>query len=728
MHFKRDFYIFTDMKNIALLLTAFTFAISSLFSQMTDEQLESFEATASQKELVQKNTLLLLDGFYQKSLIVADKLLELDPENANYNYRKGYALLNAVGGYKEAIPYLETAIKKSSKLYDVFSAKEENSSVDSYFYLGRCYHLDANIPKARENYELFQNNAPRTSELLPKTELMLKQCDIAKESLESPVNYEMINLGKTINSNAPEYSPIVSLDGQALYFTSRRLREDESNEGIIDPKDNMYLEDVYVSYRENGKEWRNPEVLDFCLPERNEATVAVSTDERSIYVYKDDEGNGDIFYSEFEDSRFKKLQPLETEGINTDAWEPHLTVSPDGRVKYFSSDREGGFGGRDIYRVIKLPNGKWSEPQNLGSTVNTKYDEDSPFISVDNKTLYYSHNGELSMGGFDVFVTVLGEEGDWSYPINLGYPLNAMGDDIYYTTTADGLTGYLSSYRGDGFGEKDIYEIKNDYLGLNNVAVLTGKIKTTTDEQIPEDIAFTITCLNCGDEYDRVIYPRVSDGGFFASLQPCRTYEMVFHHNNGDTEFHRETFDTECDLGYEEVVKNILLDLPTMSVIDEDKEEEEEEEEEYLYSPVVLKHNFDYNNNKLNTDKGALKELLDELISQTEKGRESFEITVNASASKVPTQTFKNNMELAKTRANNTSKMLENFIENNEKLKGKVTVKTNKIGVNGPSYVYGTHNNLDKYVPFQFVEIKVNGDTGEGVEKKTLNSKDEELK
>lgn len=724
MNFKRDFFIFTNMKKIALLSTAFIFAISNLFAQMTDEQLETFVLSASQKELVQKNTLLLLDGFFKKSLIVADKLLENEPENANFNYRKGYALLKAVGGYEEAIPHLEIAIKKSSKIYDVFSPKEDNSSVDSYFYLGRCYHLDGNIPKARENYELFQNKAPNVSELLPEVELMLIQCDIAEEFLKNPRNYEMVNLGETINSSAPEYSPIISLDGQALYYTSRRLREDESNEGIVEPKDNMYLEDVYVSYKMNGKEWQKPELMEFCLPERNEATVAVSTDERFIYVYKDDEGNGDIFYSEFEDSRFKKLQPLETEGLNTDAWEPHLTVSPDGRVKYFSSDREGGFGGRDIYRIVKLPDGKWSQPQNLGPTINTKYDEDSPFISVDNKTLYFSHNGDRSMGGFDVFVAVLDEENEWSDPINLGYPLNSMGDDIYYTTTADGLTGYLSSYRGEGHGEKDIYEIKNDYLGLNNVAVLTGRIRTTTDEPVPEDVAFTLNCLNCGDDYERVIYPRVSDGGFFASLQPCRTYEIVFHYNNGETEFYRETFDTDCDLGYDEVVKDILLDIPTMSVIDEDKQDEEE----YLFAPVVLKHNFDYNNNKLSSDKGALKELLDELISQAEAGRENFEITVNASASKVPTKTFKNNMELANTRANNTTKLLQTFIENNDVLKGKVVVKTNKVGVNGPAYKYGTHKEIDKYVPFQFVEIKVNGDLGETIETKTLNSKDAELK
>jgi hypothetical protein len=321
-------------------------------------------------------------------------------------------------------------------------------------------------------------------------------------------------------------------------------------------------------------------------------------------------------------------------------------------------------------------------------------------------------------------VTVLGDENEWSDPINLGTPLNSMGDDIYYTTTADGLTGYLSSYRSEGHGEKDIYEIKNDYLGLNNVAVLTGKIRTTTDEPIPEDVAFTLKCLNCGDDYERVIYPRLNDGGFFASLQPCRTYEMIFHYNNGETEFHRETFDTDCELGYDEVVKDILLDLPTMSVIDEDKEEEED----YQYAPVVLKHNFDYNNNKLNTEEGALKELLEELLSQAEAGRESFEITINASASKVTTRTFKNNMELANKRASNTKELLNNYIEKNEALKGKIKVKINKVGVNGPAYQYGTHKEIEKYVPFQFVEIKVSGDLGENIETKTLKSKDDELK
>src|SRR5690554_8023216 len=96
---------------------------------------------------------------------------------------------------------------------------------------------------------------------------------------------------------------------------------------------------------------------------------AVSSDERSFYIYKDDAGNGDIFKTEYKDSKFENLSPIDVEGVNTEAWEPHITASPDGKYKYFSSDREGGFGGRDIYRITKLPNGQWSKPIDRKSVV-----------------------------------------------------------------------------------------------------------------------------------------------------------------------------------------------------------------------------------------------------------------------------------------------------------------------------------------------------------------------
>lgn len=622
--------------------------------------------------------------------------------------------------------FFEKAAKSTSKNYDAFSVNEKSSPLDAYYYLGRCFHYAEDINSARKYYQEFIDKSQNKAELVPIAELTLIQCDIAEEFMKYPRNYEIINVGEAINSENPEYAPVVSLDGKSLYFTSRRLREDKSNEDIKDPETNQYNEDIYVSNKLSNGKWGAAEILDFCLPERNDASIAVSTDERTIYVYRDDEGNGDIYYSDFKDGRFRDIEPVAIKGVNTDAWEPHITVSADGLAKYFVSDREGGYGGRDIYRIIKLPNGEWSEPQNLGPKINTPYDEDAPFLAVDNKTLYFASNGEKSMGGFDVFISILDEEGEWSDAINLGYPLNSMGDDIYYTTTADGYRGYLSSFRAGGAGEKDIYQITNDYLGIDNVALLAGKINVADGESIPEDVAISINCLNCGDKFDRTIYPRISDGVFLTNLLPCRKFEVVFHYggDDGRTEFYREIIETNCDNDYQQIDMEIFLDVPTMSVIDPDAPVEEEI---YVHAPISFKHYYGYNNNRLSESHKELKLFVSTLENQISEGRESIEINIESSASKVPTSTYGTNMNLATKRAEGIKEMLTKLIKNNELLSGKVTVSIAKTAVNGPAYA-GDPDNLAKYGPFQYIKLKVQpvgeGDIPEG---KDIRSKDAEL-
>jgi tetratricopeptide (TPR) repeat protein len=714
------------MKNQVLLFVLLLIAPIATYSQFTDAQIEEFTQTASEQELVERNSILLMDGSFYQSIIVANKLLEMDKERPNYNYRKGYAVMRLSGNYEKSKPYFEKAILSTSKNYDAFSSKEQSSPVDSYFYLGRCHHFTEDIEKARKFYAEFIEKAPKKSELVPIAELTLVQCDVAEEFMKYPRNYEILNLGEGINTENPEYAPVVSLDGKSLYFTTRRLREDKSNEDIRDPETNMFNEDIYLSVRNENGTWGRAEILDFCLPERNDASIAVSTDERRIYLYRDDRGNGDIFFSEFQDGRFRNIEPLDIEGVNTDAWEPHITVSMDGLAKYFVSDREGGFGGRDIYRVVKLPNGKWSEPQNLGPKINSPYDEDAPFIAVDNKSLYFASNGKNSMGGFDVFLSILNDEGEWSDPINLGYPFNSMGDDIYYTTTADGFRGYLSSFRPGGNGEKDIYQITNDYLGIDNVAILAGKISVDEGQKIPEDVAISINCLNCGDKFDRTIYPRISDGVFLTNLLPCRKYEVVFHYGDDDnrTEFYREIIETDCDDDYQQIDMDVFLDVPTMSIIDPDAQEEDIV---YAYAPVHFEHFFGYNNKRLNDNHKELNEFIQIIQSQLAEGRESVEIFIESSASKVPTQTFGSNMKLAERRAEVIKEMLNRIISDNPDLKDKVKVSVTKASVNGPSYA-GDPNNIEKYGPFQYIKLNVRGIGENELKEQSIRSKDDVLK
>lgn len=707
------------MKIFYTLLFLLSFCYTNLLSQQfTDEQIDELISNAKEDELVEVNTVLNLEGSFNQAKKVARKLLEFQPESSNYNYRLGYALLNSSIDFNKSKSFLEKAVKNVSKNYDMISKKETGAPIDALYHMGKSYHLNNDIDKAKEFYNKYLEATSKKSDYLEEAKLNLIQCDVAEKFLNQKKDYTVENLGSTVNSKYPEYSPVVSLDGYAIYFTSRRLRSDSSNIDIVEPGTNLHLEDVYVSYKDNDGEWEEPKLMEFCKSDKNEATVAVSTDERRIYVYKDETGNGDIYYSDFEASKFQELQKLKAKGVNTDAWEPHITVTPDGQQRYFSSDREGGFGGRDIYRIVKLPNGEWSEPQNLGPNINTPYDEDAPFLAVDNKTMYFASNGPESMGGYDIFMTVRDENNLWSDPVNLGYPLNTTSDDIYYTTTVDGFTGYLTSFRPDGQGEKDIYEIKNTDLGINNVAVLRGEIETTTGEPIPEDVAFTLRCMDCEEQYDIEFFPRISDGSFISSLIPCHEYKLFVHHDKGEKEIHEETFSTECSDDFEEVYRHIMLDVPTMTVI-------QPKELISSFSPISMKHFFGYNKNKLDPSEGSLKTFLDSLQSQMESGRSDITLTINSSASKVTTRRFKDNQELAQTRAEKLNTLLNVYFKS-KGLGDSINIEIKNVEVSGPEYERD-YTDVEKYIPYQYVSVSLEGINSVSEDMIALESQDENI-
>lgn len=542
-------------------LTLFTVFVTFLSSaQLTEREVQLMVANrnTSEAQLVVESSRMLQENYYYFSEICVDKLLEINPESSNYNYRKAFIALDTRHDYKTALPMLEKAVKNISKNYDMYSVKETGAPVDALYHMARCYHWSNNIDKAEEYYNLFIENSNKKSELVKQATLKLEQCKVARYEIANPKSAIVKNVGEVINTDLPEYSPVVSLDGQSLYFTSRRDWENGLSDRYKDPMLNQFPEDIFVSYMDFDGNWTEPFKLDFCNDSINEATIAVSTDERRIYVYEDVTGMGDVYYSDFKRNEFQTLEELPYEGVNTRFWETHCTVTPDGREMYFVSERPEGFGGRDIYRIVKLPNGTWSEPINLGPGINTPYDEDSPFFAIDNKTMYYGSNGPKSMGGFDIFVTVKDEQNNWSEPINLGYPINSTDDDLFYTTTVDGLKGYLTSWREDGFGEKDIYEIQNDYMGVKNVVVLKGRIRYIDGAQISEDAYVSVRCLNCPDGQNQEVLPRLRDGAFLTSLIACKDYEIIFYEHPND-EVKREKFTTACNAGYEEIYKEAVI-------------------------------------------------------------------------------------------------------------------------------------------------------------------------
>jgi outer membrane protein OmpA-like peptidoglycan-associated protein/tetratricopeptide (TPR) repeat protein len=539
---------------IFLLFIGFIF---QSFSQQTEYEVRRLANKSSEFELVKENSRILQEGYLFFAEIIVDKLLEINPYSANYNYRKGYIILYSRHDWTSAMPYLQLAVTDIDKFFDAYSSNEKSAPTDALYHLARCYHYDKQLDKARKYYSRFIRESDSKSVLIEEAELRLKQCDVAQKCIEIPRSVKVINVGKKINSSNPDYSPVVSFDGSSLYFTSRREWPDNESNEYKDPILNIFPEDIYVSYRDNEtKQWLDPERLSFCDAKLNETTVGIRPDERRIYTYQ----NGDLYYSDFRKNKFREPALLTYNNLKTKYQEKHCTFTPDGLQIYFVSDRPGGLGGSDIYRMVKFPDGTWSPPMNLGPNINTPYDEEAPFMSIDNKTLYFSSNGPNSMGDFDVFVTIRDEDWNWSNPINLGYPINTPGDDLFYTATADGSKGYLASFRGDGFGDRDIYEIQYDSSRLGNLALLKASLQTSDGSIIPEGIVAVVKCVNCDLDYEKTVTPRIRDGVFVSLLIDCRDYEITFKLDSLSKTIYKTTFSTECKNDYQEIPIRVELD------------------------------------------------------------------------------------------------------------------------------------------------------------------------
>lgn len=532
----------------------------STFAQMTDAEVKALAKNGSEDELVLRSSEMIQQNFLYHAGILVDRLLEIKPQSANYNYRKGFIVYTADTDFPTAITHFQKAVVEVKKNYDPYTTKETGAPFDAYYYLAKCYHLDEQLDQSENYYKLFLENTTKKSRLLDLSELGLEQLVVARREMASPKSAIVKNVGNAVNGPEADYAPVVSLDGNSLYFTSRRQWNGVENGKFRDPMLYDLPEDIFVSFADFDGEWTAPLRLEFCVDSLNEATIGVSADERRIFVYEDRSGGGDIYYSDILDNgHFDDMQKLRYNELNSDYWETHCTMTPDGQYLYFASDRPGGYGGRDIYRLTRLPNGEWSKAQNMGPEINTPYDEDSPFIAVNNKTLYYASNGPESMGGFDVFVTFRDADNNWSEPANMGFPINSTGDDIYYTTTVDGLRGYLSSFRKNGYGEKDIYEIQNDYLGNRPISSLLGQFVMLDGSPLPNDLDVKVLCTNCELESDKLFHPRVkNEGRFFAPLKRCKDYTLEFYQGGDLVE--TKNFVTLCNNENEEIEKVHYLD------------------------------------------------------------------------------------------------------------------------------------------------------------------------
>lgn len=487
-------------------------------------QLYSYAQDSFNQKFLEANT-LMEESMFNIALPIWLDLSTQQPDNHNVNYKIGVCYLNSGNEKKKALDYLKKAAENTTANYDPFSSSEKKAPNETQFFLARAYHINYNLDLAAENYTKFKEKISKKHYLFNEVDHYIKQCENAKLAIAKPVNIDVINLGKSINTEFADYSPVMSLDESTIYFTSRRLRKDSSNYFIKDVNDGMHYEDIYVSHNYDGA-WSEPELLSINT-EGHEATINVSVDGQTLFIYKDDNGNGNLYYSSINNEEWTTPTLLGSD-INSDAHESHVSISPDENILYFVSDRKGGLGGQDIYFCNKLPNGEWAKAQNIGSVINTPYDEDGVFIHPDGKTIYFSSHGHSSIGGYDIFYSIKNEEdGTWSTPINLGYPVNSTDDDVFFVTSADGKRGYYSSIQEKGFGEKDIYQISMTDAAEKPLTLLTGLLKVIGETETPADAQIVIT-NNLDGSLIGIFKPRKKDGKFSIILEPNIDYHIEY--------------------------------------------------------------------------------------------------------------------------------------------------------------------------------------------------------
>lgn len=547
---------------LVLALISITFSLpTNLFSQETE--ILSPEKVASEtsiSKLVKINNDFLINEMYNKSIPTGKRLVELQPENANFNFRYGVALSNVASAIGEPLTYLKKAVGNMSPKIDMFNPKESKAPIDAQFYYALTLHRIGDIDLAIKNYQEFLAIAGEKHPLYKQVQLNIKQANNAKIAIQNIEVKSLDLLPTTINSTYPDYVPIVSFDGSVLFFTSGRAWEKDKKVNQIDPETGSYYEDIYSSFNDNGT-WEEAKRLDFCLPTENEASVSINVDERRIYCFNSKSGNGDIYYTDFSNGKFNEMKLLENKNVNTPNWQPHYFVSLDGKSAFFSSENEpGGYGGLDLYMIKKNNDGTWSSPVNLGPEINTAYDEDAPFLTFDGKYLFFSSNSDKSIGGYDIFKSEY-KNGKFTTAENLGLPINSTGDDLYYSVTTDGLTAFISSFRTNGIGDLDIYQI-NYSENKSVVSILKGRIYLTDGSgTIPENIEMKLRCLNCDDEFTNSLLPRIRDGRFLANLQKCKEYELTYINTTTNKEIATQKFNTNCEENYEEIEKELGIDV-----------------------------------------------------------------------------------------------------------------------------------------------------------------------
>jgi hypothetical protein len=475
----------------------------------------------SERDSLDKGLELFEEKMFLRAVPIFETLLAHHPKEEFLKYSYAKCALYRSDKHEDAYNYFVEIYNNNKKVPDI--------QYDMALAALYNYKFD----EASDYIEQYASNRRTDEEGKKNAEVVKRNIAYAKYYLAHPTNAKVTNIGSAINTEYDEYVPAITADESALIFTyaGEKSLGGRVNENLIPDKFGNFLEDIYVSYKENGV-FQPAIPLDSLNTAAPDAAISLNEDGTALFVYQDiGDGHGDIYKSVLEGERFGTPKKLRGE-VNSYSWDGHCSLSPDGNTLYFSSERAGGFGGRDLYKAsLILPDSTWGNVVNLGDSINTPYDDDAPFIHSDGITLFYSSKGKTSMGGYDIFRSVMDlTDSTFKKSENLGYPINSTADDIYFVMGASGTVGYYSSGKKDGMGMKDIYVVEPNFIWPKpSLYLVKGKVMNGT-KGIEADIKVEITSKN--NKIYKTFKSKAKTGEYLVSLPPGVSYQLAYSYKS----------------------------------------------------------------------------------------------------------------------------------------------------------------------------------------------------
>jgi len=432
---------------------------------------------------------------YADALPLYQALLENDPGNDNLNYKIGICLLNDPYQKDKAIQYLLDASENINPDYKGGHPKERTAPPDALYHLGNAYLVNELLNHAIESYEEFLEVMDPDVYDAELVKAQIQSCKNAQRLKTMPVDIDLTLQDEIVNTRYSDVRPVISGDGTKMAFVTELPFYDGA---------------FFTEKTEDG--WSYPQIITQMLGfDEDIYPVSLSYDGSEMILYYDDDYIGSLYYSRYVDGLWTPAVKLE-ENISTKFWESHASFSKDGQTLYFTSNRKGTYGGLDIYVSGRKPDGSWGPAVNLGPTINSPYNEESPCISEDGNTLYFSSYGHYNMGGYDIFYSKRGPDGAWGEPVNIGYPINTTDNDLYFQPIRNGNAAYYSLYSPRGIGRHDIYLM--DIYSVNNPRYypVSGTLRTGDGRLDSTQIAIYVVDSEMGDTL--LTTPPGQDGGF----------------------------------------------------------------------------------------------------------------------------------------------------------------------------------------------------------------------